>query len=76
MKEEMDRERKAADQKHKENMERIDRRMEANHQKHLKEMDEIENGPPIPHPIIPCSIPSPSVDQKKERKFPYVYFNW
>ncbi len=76
------------DADHKEYMERSRRRSEARHQEHLKEMDEIENGPPIPYPIVSCSIPLPPIQEvvtlkpfparkmMKERKFPYVYFNW
>ncbi len=29
----------------------------------MKRMEEIENGPPIPHPIISCTIPLPQIEE-------------
>ncbi len=56
---ERNRKRDAEHQEHLKYMERMDRK----HQEHLKKMDEIENGPPIPYPIIVCPIPSPPVQE-------------
>ncbi len=44
-------------------IEETKRKREADAQRHLKRMEEIENGPPIPYPIISCTIPSPPVQE-------------
>ncbi len=65
--EEMDREREERDRKreadHQKHLKEMDRKREADHQEHLKRIDELKNGPPIPHPIIPCPIPSPPIQE-------------
>ncbi len=68
--EEKNRKSEANHQEHLKNMERMNRKHEAEHHEHLeymermdREIDEMRNGPPIPHPIVSCSIPSPPVQE-------------
>ncbi len=63
--EELDKKHKADHLKRMDEIEELDKKCKADH---LKRMDEIKYGPPIPHIIIPHSIPSVLVQQVKLMK--------
>ncbi len=56
-----------ADRKYHAEKEELDKKREANHKEYIerlaRESDKIKYGPPVSFPIVPCSIPSPPVQE-------------